>query len=106
MKSPLNTLSLKSLEAFRAIIETDSATAAAKSLGITQPGVSRLLASFEVHVGFALFYREKGRLFPTEEALALYKVVEFTLQGADRFPLLAKNIFNSDLGWLKIVAPI
>jgi DNA-binding transcriptional LysR family regulator len=105
MKSPLNTLSLKSLEAFRAIIETDSATAAAKSLGITQPGVSRLLASFEEHVGFALFYREKGRLFPTEEALALYKEVELTLKGAERIALLAKNIFNSDLGWLKIVAP-
>lgn len=105
MKSALNSLSLKSLEAFRAIIETDSATAAAKSLGITQPGVSRLLASFEEHVGFSLFYREKGRLFPTEEALALYKEVELTLQGAERIGLLAKNIFNSDLGWLKIVAP-
>jgi DNA-binding transcriptional LysR family regulator len=105
MKSALNTLSLKNLEAFKAIIETGSATAAAKSLGITQPGVSRLLASFESHVGFALFYREKGRLFPTQEALALYKEVALTLQGAERIGLLAKNIFNSDSGWLKIVAP-
>jgi hypothetical protein len=73
MKSALNNPSLKSLEAFRATIETDSATAAAKTRGITQPGISRLLVSSEGHVGFALFYREKGRLFPTQEVLALYK---------------------------------
>ncbi|GAA0341541.1 LysR family transcriptional regulator [Bowmanella denitrificans] len=101
----LEGLSLKSLEAFRAIIQSGSATAAATSLGITQPAVSRLLASFEQHVGFALFYREKSRLFPTEEALALFKEVELTLQGAERISLLARNIFNSDLGLLKIVAP-
>ncbi|MBN7820297.1 LysR family transcriptional regulator [Bowmanella yangjiangensis] len=98
-------LSLKSLEAFRAIIQTGSATAAANALGVTQPAISRLLAAFEEHVGFALFYREKSRLFPTDEALALFKEVELTLQGAERISLLARNIFNSDLGWLKIVAP-
>ena len=98
-------INIKSLEAFRAIIQTGSATAAAKQLGLTQPGISRLLALLEEHVGFQLFYREKGRLIPSDEALALIKEVELTLASIERITVLAKNIFKSNLGLLKIVAP-
>lgn len=98
-------INLKSLEAFQAIINTGSATAAAHELGITQSGVSRLLASLEEHVGYQLFYREKGRLVPSEEALALTKEIELALTSVERVSLLAKNIFDNDLGTLKIVAP-
>ncbi|MDF2177035.1 LysR family transcriptional regulator [Aliiglaciecola sp. CAU 1673] len=105
MKAPLQPLNLRSLEAFQAILQAGSATAAAKQLGMTQPGISRLLASFEEHVGFQLFYREKSRLVPTEEALALSKEAALILDSAERIGQLAKNLFNSDLGWLKVVAP-
>ncbi|KGJ99293.1 LysR family transcriptional regulator [Thalassotalea sp. ND16A] len=105
MTTPTSNISIKSLEAFRAIIQTGSATAAAKQLGLTQPGISRLLALLEEHIGFQLFYREKGRLIPSDEALALIKEVELTLTSVDRISLLAQNIFKSNLGLLKIVAP-
>ncbi|WP_340677244.1 LysR family transcriptional regulator [Paraglaciecola sp.] len=98
-------MSLKSLEAFSAIIKTGSATAAAKHLGLTQPGISRLLALLEEYIGFQLFYREKGRLIPTDEALTLIKEVDLTLMSVDRISLLANNIFNSNLGQLRLVAP-
>ncbi len=98
-------INLKSLEAFQAIIQTGSATAAASELGITQSGVSRLLSALEEHVGYQLFYREKGRLIPSEEALSLTKEIELALTSVERVSLLAKNIFDSDLGNLKIVAP-
>ncbi|KXI30660.1 transcriptional regulator [Paraglaciecola hydrolytica] len=98
-------MSLKSLEAFNAIIKTGSATAAAKQLGLTQPGISRLLALLEEYIGFQLFYREKGRLIPTDEALTLVKEVELTLMSVDRIALLANNIFHSNLGQLRLVAP-
>lgn len=98
-------INIKSLEAFKAIIQTGSATAAAKQLGLTQPAISRLLALLEEHVGFQLFYREKGRLIPSDEALALIKEVELTLTSVERISLLAQNIFKSNLGLLKIVAP-
>jgi DNA-binding transcriptional LysR family regulator len=105
MSAKSRQINLKSLEAFQNIMHTGSATAAAKLMDLTQPGISRLLATLEEHVGFQLFYREKGRLIPSDEALALNKEVELTLSSVDRISLLAKNLFNSDLGTLKVVAP-
>lgn len=105
MITPSLNINIRSLEAFRAIIQTGSATAAAKQLELTQPGISRLLALLEEHVGFQLFYREKGRLIPSDEALALIKEVDLTLTSVERISLLAQNIFHSNLGLLKIVAP-
>ena len=81
-------ITLNSMEAFDAVMKTGSATGAAKQLGLTQPGVSRLIAQLENNVGFSLFYREKARLFPTDEAIALHK-----------------NIHQSHVGELNIVAP-
>jgi DNA-binding transcriptional LysR family regulator len=98
-------LNLKSLECFRGIIQTGSATAAAKQLGLTQPGVSRLLGLLESYVGFDLFYRDKGRLVPTEEALVLYQEVDIALASIDRVSKLAKNIHHDEAGELSIVAP-
>lgn len=99
------TANLKSLECFRAIIVTGSATAAARHLGLTQPAVSRLLAVLETAVGFELFHRRKGRLIPTEEALALHREVDIALQSVDRVSRLARNLRNEDFGALSIVSP-
>ncbi|MDP2284909.1 MAG: LysR family transcriptional regulator, partial [Pseudohongiella sp.] len=71
MNNKLPEMNLKSLECFRAIMQTGSATAAARQLDLTQPGVSRLLKILEDEVGGELFYREKGRLIPTQEAQLL-----------------------------------
>jgi DNA-binding transcriptional LysR family regulator len=99
------TANLKSLECFRAIIVTGSATAAARHLGITQPAVSRLLAVLEAAVGFELFHRRKGRLIPTEEALALHREVDIALQSVDRVSRLARNLRDEEFGALSIVSP-
>jgi DNA-binding transcriptional LysR family regulator len=98
-------ITLNSLEAFDAVIKTGSATGAAKLLGLTQPGISRLIAQLESKVGFSLFYREKARLFPTDEAVTLHKQVETSLASVYRVEQLAKNIHQSHVGHLNIVAP-
>lgn len=105
MDTPSLTTNLKSLECFRAIITTGSATAAARQLGLTQPAVSRLLAVLEAAVGFELFHRRKGRLIPTEEALALHREVDIALQSVDRVSRLARNLRSDDFGALSIVSP-
>jgi DNA-binding transcriptional LysR family regulator len=99
------TINLKSLECFRAIIVYGSATSAARELNLTQPAVSRSLGMLEQWVGFELFIRNKGRLIPTDEALAFYKEVEITLQSVDRLSRLALNMRNTNFGELKIVSP-
>lgn len=98
-------LNLKSLESFRAIMQTGSATAAARQLQLTQPGVSRLLASLEQQLGYQLFYREHSRLIPTDEALRLNSEIDLLLNNAGRFLALAQSMQRIDSGSLTIVAP-
>jgi DNA-binding transcriptional LysR family regulator len=63
--------SLRELEILRAMIATRKMVAAAHLLGISQPAVSRAIASLEARVGRALFSRDGGRLLPTPDAFAL-----------------------------------
>lgn len=98
-------INLKSLECFLAIVDSGSATAAARELNLTQPAVSRSLGMLEQWLGFELFIRSKGRLIPTDEALAFYKEVKITLQSVERLSKLALNIHNANFGELKVVSP-
>lgn len=63
--------SLRELEILRAMIATRKMVAAAAMLGISQPAVSRAIASLEARVGRRLFLRDGGRLVPTADAFAL-----------------------------------
>ncbi|MCT7655476.1 LysR family transcriptional regulator [Oceanimonas sp. NS1] len=56
------------LRAYRAVMRYGNVTRAADMIGATQPGVSRMLSQLEHQVGFALFERVKGRLYPTPRA--------------------------------------
>lgn len=59
--------SLRELEVLAAVVRLGKTTAAAQALGISQPAVSRALASLEENFGCALFTREGGRLTPNAE---------------------------------------
>ena len=72
------------MEAFNAVMEAGSVSAAARCLGVSQPAVSRLLKQFEDELGFALFHRAKGKLTPTPEAHRLSIDVGNALDGIDR----------------------
>ena len=58
-------MDVRLLEAFRAVVDHRSVTAAAGAMGVTQPAVSTQIARLEEMVGFALFERSGGRLKPT-----------------------------------------
>lgn len=98
-------LNLRSLEAFRETMLSGSATAAAARMGLTHPAVSRLIAQLEQDAGFELFYREKGRLNPTPEALMIYEEVDLAFGGLERVDTLVRDIAQFNTGLLKIVAP-
>ena len=55
---------LRQLEAFYAVGQLGSMTLAAKKLNISQPAVSRLLASYSESIEFKLFNRQNGKLVP------------------------------------------
>jgi DNA-binding transcriptional LysR family regulator len=63
--------SVRELEVLHAVITTRKTTAAAQRLGISQPAVSRAIASLESRLGRDLFVRDGGRLVPTADAFAL-----------------------------------
>lgn len=93
-------ITLRHLEAFRAIILRHSVSSAADYLGVSQPVVTRLLQEFEKRLDIVLFDRERNRLKPTREAMLLYKDVMGALENVDHInqvanremPLNAKTI--------------
>lgn len=98
-------ISIKALRAFAEVMNTGSATAAAKQLRMTQPAISRLLAQVEALFGFELFYREKGRLIPTEDAKRFQTEVELTLSSFERLTNLGRDIAGFTAGSIRVVAP-
>lgn len=56
---------------FLAVLQEGSLSAAARSLGLTQPTVGRHITSLEAHFGLSLFTRSQMGLMPTDAALTL-----------------------------------
>lgn len=61
-------LNLRQIEVFRAVMITGSINGAAQLLYVSQPAVSRMLSHTEARIGFQLFERVKGWLYPSPEA--------------------------------------
>lgn len=56
---------------FLAVLQEGSLSAAARSLGLTQPTVGRHITALEAHFGISLFTRSQMGLMPTDAALSL-----------------------------------
>ena len=63
--------SLRELEILHALLKFSKTIAAARALDISQPAVSRSIASLETKLGKPLFKRSGGLLVPTQDALVL-----------------------------------
>jgi len=90
------------MEAFSAVMEAGSVSAAARYLGVSQPAVSRLLKQFEDDLGFSLFHRAKGKLTPTPEAHRLSIDVGNALDGIDRVRRSAEDVRRHGVGQLRV----
>jgi DNA-binding transcriptional LysR family regulator len=64
---------LRHIEVFHAIYLSGSINAAAKTLNVSQPSLSKTLRHAEDQLGFKLFRRVRGRLVPTEEAHVVFR---------------------------------
>lgn len=83
---------------------TGSLTRAAAVLGISQPGVSRLLSELERCVGFRLFERRGGRVHPTKESVQFLRHVERSFVGVEALEVAAADIANARGASLRIAA--
>ena len=80
------------MEVFRAVMHAGTVRGAAQMLHVSEPAVSKLLATAERRAGLRLFERVKGRLLPTPEARALHIEVEGLWKGVDRIRVTARSL--------------
>ncbi len=85
-------MNLRQIEIFHAVYVSGSITAAARTLHISQPSVSKTLRHTEDGLGFTLFRRLKGRLIPTEEARVLFREVDDVYGRVSSLRLTARNL--------------
>jgi len=97
-------LQFRQIQAFHSIMDTGTVTAAAKRLGISQPGVSNLISNLEHELGFALFSRISGRLYATAEAYRLASSTESVIAGFEQVNRQAAAIRSLDVGQLDVAA--
>lgn len=82
----------RQINAFRQVIRLGSVTAAARALSVSQPAVSRLIGDLEAGLGFPLFERRAGKLYPTPDARNLASEVERMFYGLERLERFARDM--------------
>lgn len=97
-------MNLRQISAFRAVMDCGSMTIAARTMGISQPNVSRLIGELEASTGLQLFERRAGRLFATAEGSAFHFEVERLFGGLDQLRQAASDIKVLGQGSLRIAA--
>lgn len=103
--TPLPRVTLRQVEAFRAVMRTHGMTSAAQMLSISQPAVSRLIADMELGLGLKLFERNGPRLKPTDNALRLMEEVERVFLGLHQIEQAARTIKRFPQTLMRIAAP-
>lgn len=94
----------RQFQAFHAIIEKGTVTAAAAQLGISQPAVSNLLAQLERETKLKLFERSRGRLIPTPEAAVLFDEIDTVVRGLDHVNQAVVDLQNQTAGQLQVAS--
>lgn len=97
-------LRFRQLQAFHAIVEAGTVTGAAEALGISQPGISNLLAELERQTGLKLFERIHGRLVPTPEAELMHREIDTVVRGLDHVTQTVVDLQNKQAGQLQVAS--
>lgn len=97
-------ITLRQIEAFRAVMISGTMLRAAELMDISQPAVSRLIADLEKTLGYPLFVRSHGRLQATEEARALFSEVRRSFVGLAQIEETGRNIGQVVSGTLRVMA--
>lgn len=85
-------LNVRHLAVFRAVVKTGSVSAAARTLHISQPAVTKTVRLLEEGIGLPLFVRIKGRLVSTAESEALMPEIERLFGNVEAVKHLADEI--------------
>src|SRR5690554_1239967 len=93
---------LRHIEVFYAVYTTGSISAAARSLHVSQPSVSKVLHHAQSQLGFELFTLVRGRLVATDEARTLFEEVKEIFERMASLRKTVANIRNIDGGHVRL----
>ena len=92
------------IEAYRAMLEYGTVSAAARSLRISQPAMTKLVAELQDELNLVLFERQGGRLIPTAEALSLKGSLDRAWRGVIELREAAQDVRDLRRGRLRVIA--
>jgi DNA-binding transcriptional LysR family regulator len=97
-------VNVRQLEVFHAVMRAESVSDAARLLGVSQPAVTKSLRLLEQDLGFALFRRVGGRIFPGAAAEALLPEVARIERDVEAVAELARRLRDGQAGRLQVVS--
>lgn len=97
-------MNLRHIEVFHAVYVSGSVSAAARTLNVSQPSVSKVLRHAESLLGFPLFHRTGGRLVPTDDAHSLFGEVSEIQDRVHALREASRNLKRGAGAMLKISA--
>jgi len=95
-------LTLRQIEVLRAVMVSGSIAGAARLLGVSAPGISRLMKYTERSVGMRLFDRQQGRYAPTPEAKDIFEQVNEVYKRVEDLSAMIERLKRGDAFELKI----
>ncbi|WP_343712704.1 LysR family transcriptional regulator [Inquilinus sp.] len=98
----MQTPTIRQLRTFLAVCEAGSVSAAAHSLGLSQPAASQQLRELERILGVRLLERSNGRAIPTLAGRALLDPARRTVAAAEDTVALAAASRSGDAGRLRL----
>ena len=100
----MHPIDARTLEVFRTVAETGSATRAAERLNSTQPSITRTISAFEKQCGFSLFDRGRYGMTLTEAGSVLLESVERNFAGLNMIQHAIGQLRQGLPGTLRTVA--
>ena len=97
---------LAAMETFVRVVETGSFSAAARTLNVGQPAVSKTVANLEERLGVRLLMRSTRALSPTEAGQNFYDHAKRAIEEANEADMVARGAGASLTGRLRISAAV
>ncbi|OYU48392.1 MAG: LysR family transcriptional regulator [Rhizobiales bacterium PAR1] len=85
-------LTLRQIEVIRAVMIAGTIAGAAKLLGVSAPGISRLMKYTERSLNLKLFERKQNRYFPTPEAEDIFEQINSVYQRVDDLHYVLRRV--------------
>lgn len=97
-------MEMRDIQVFRAVMQAGTTSKAATLLGVSQPAVSQSIRKLETSSELRLFERVRGRLVPTQEAVALMVEVDRCFTGFEIIEHRIRSLKSFGLGRLAIAS--